>query len=177
MGDSAELRKLVAALAVKVQKCREDLDAQAVGNALYGLRRMSDSQEVRQLLTALTVKVQQSREELSVQAVAMSLYGLQCMGNSQELLQLLKALAINVEQCRTLEGSQGEALLTFRATVPLARMTPYSLSNLDTPCTDFRNPRYRRTISKSREPRVLTPLITRVNSFFGLFEIAHMDSD
>ena len=58
MGDSPEVRQLVAALAVKVQQCREELDARAVGNALYGLQCMGDSPEVRQLVAALAVKVQ-----------------------------------------------------------------------------------------------------------------------
>ena len=49
-----QVRQLVAALTVKVQQCHEKLDAQAIGNALYGLQRLRDSAELRQLLTALT---------------------------------------------------------------------------------------------------------------------------
>ena len=39
LGDSTEVRGLVAALTAKVQGCREELKAQAVGNAVYSLRR------------------------------------------------------------------------------------------------------------------------------------------
>ena len=47
MGDSEQTRRLVAALTPKVRDCREALDAQAVGNALYGLQRMGDSEQTR----------------------------------------------------------------------------------------------------------------------------------
>ena len=56
MGDSTEVRELLAALTPKVQQCSEELSPQAVGNALYGLQRMGDSSEVRQLVAALTTK-------------------------------------------------------------------------------------------------------------------------
>merc|ERR1719443_1504198 len=59
MGDSQEVRELVAALTVKVQECGEQLKAQEVGNALYGLQSMCDSQEVRELVAALTAKVRE----------------------------------------------------------------------------------------------------------------------
>ena len=45
LGDSEEVRGLVAALIPKVEGCREELKAQAVGNALYGLQRLGDSAE------------------------------------------------------------------------------------------------------------------------------------
>ena len=38
LGDSAEVRGLVAALTAKVQGGREELTAQAVGNEVYGLK-------------------------------------------------------------------------------------------------------------------------------------------
>ena len=60
MGDSTEVRQLLAALTPKVQQCREELSSQAVGNALHWLQLMGDSTEVRQLLAALTPKAQQN---------------------------------------------------------------------------------------------------------------------
>ena len=50
----------------------EMLNAQAVGNALYGLQNLGDSKEVRGLLAALTPKVQQC-SELNAQAVGNAL--------------------------------------------------------------------------------------------------------
>ena len=73
MGDSTEVRQLIAALTPKVQECRGELSSQAVSNALYGLQCMRDSTEVRQLIAALTPKVQQCREELDSQAVGTAL--------------------------------------------------------------------------------------------------------
>ena len=49
-----EVRQLVAALTAKVQEFEKLRDAQAVGNALYGLQKMGESQEVGQLVAALT---------------------------------------------------------------------------------------------------------------------------
>jgi hypothetical protein len=48
-------------LTAKVQDSREALKAQAIGNALYGLKAMiSDAPKVRSMLSALTPKVQDS---------------------------------------------------------------------------------------------------------------------
>ena len=52
------------------------LQAQNVGNALYGLQSLGDSKEVRGLLAALTPKVQQCSEVLTPAALAMALCGL-----------------------------------------------------------------------------------------------------
>jgi hypothetical protein len=83
--DSGEVRALLSALLPKVQSCRESLDSQAVGNALYGLQGMSsDSGEVRALLSALLPKVQSCKESLNAQAVGNALYGLQ--GSLRSLL-------------------------------------------------------------------------------------------
>ena len=43
------------------RQCREELKAQHVGNALYGLQSLGDSAELRGLVAALTPKVQQSK--------------------------------------------------------------------------------------------------------------------
>ena len=72
----------MAALTPLVQRCGE-LDAQAVGNALYGLQRMTDSrEEVLRLLAALTPKVERC-DGLDAQAVGNALYGLRCMGDTK----------------------------------------------------------------------------------------------
>ena len=47
----------MTALTPKVQACSEPLDAQSVGNALFGLKSLGDSEAVRGLVTALTPKV------------------------------------------------------------------------------------------------------------------------
>ena len=53
--DHDEVRDVLSALAMKVDSCKEDLNAQALGNALYGLQRMSsDHVEVRDVLSALS---------------------------------------------------------------------------------------------------------------------------
>ena len=49
-------------------------DAQAVGNALYGLKKMrSEYAEVRMLLGALAIKVEDCNEVLDAQAVGNAL--------------------------------------------------------------------------------------------------------
>ena len=88
MGDSEQTRELVAALTPKVRDCREALDAQAVGNALYGLQRMGDSEQTRELVAALTPKVQQCRDELRESDVDQALKHLPHFGNSDEVRDL-----------------------------------------------------------------------------------------
>ena len=75
------------------------LQAQNVGQALYGLQRLGDSKEVRGLVAALTPKVQQCSEELSAQEVGNALYGLQSLGDSKEVRGLVAALTPKVQQC------------------------------------------------------------------------------
>ncbi len=72
-----EIRNLLSVLATKVSRTWEDLKAQEVGNALYGLKRMnSDIAEVRHLIEALVPKVASSPEILDAQAIGNSFYGL-----------------------------------------------------------------------------------------------------
>merc|ERR1719199_225397 len=56
VGDSAETRALVAALAPHVEKSQDYLNGQAIGNSIYGLQNIGDSPEVRSLVAALTPK-------------------------------------------------------------------------------------------------------------------------
>ena len=52
--DHPEVRSMISALLDKVHGCKESLSAQAVGNALYGMRSMSsDHPEVRSMTSAL----------------------------------------------------------------------------------------------------------------------------
>ena len=53
VGDSSEVRTLLAALTPKVAQCSEVFTAQHVSNALCGLQSMGDSSELRTLLAAL----------------------------------------------------------------------------------------------------------------------------
>ena len=54
MGNSPEVRDIVAALTPKVERCTQRLRAQEVGNALFGLRGLRDSPEARALVTGDT---------------------------------------------------------------------------------------------------------------------------
>ena len=69
--------QLLDVLASKLRLCQEPLDAQAVGNALFGLQSFSsDKKEVLQLVSVLVLKVQSCQEPLSAQAVGNALFGL-----------------------------------------------------------------------------------------------------
>ena len=52
LGDSEEVRRLIAALTPKVQQCREDLKTHSVERALSQLMHSGDSDEVRDLFLA-----------------------------------------------------------------------------------------------------------------------------
>ena len=82
---------MLAALTPKVEQCSAELNAQAVGNALYGLQSLGDSKEVRGLLAALTPKVQQCSEVLTPAALAMALCGLGQHFFGHELYKYLQA--------------------------------------------------------------------------------------
>ena len=101
------MRSLLAVLATKVSRTWEELKAQEVGNALYGLKRMNtEVPEVRILISALVPKVGSSPEILDAQAIGNSFYGLQNMqSNSVEVLQLLHVMAQKVNlSCPELDG-------------------------------------------------------------------------
>ena len=57
LGDSAEVRGMLAALTPKVEACREQFESQAVVGSLYCLQGKGQSPEVRGLCRALTPKV------------------------------------------------------------------------------------------------------------------------
>jgi very-short-patch-repair endonuclease len=112
--DVQEVRYVLGALAPKIKGCREQFDAQAVGNALYGLQSMSsDAEEVRYVLGALAPKIKECRGQLSSQEVGNALYGLQNMSSdAQEVRYVLGALAPKIEKSRGQLSSQevGNAL-------------------------------------------------------------------
>ena len=54
----------MAVLTAKVQELEKLLDAQAFGNALYGLQKMRESQEVGQLVAELTESCTECDTEL-----------------------------------------------------------------------------------------------------------------
>ena len=76
-----------------------DMDAQGVGNALYGLQKYSsDAPEVRALLAALAPKVERCPEALSALNVGNALNGLKgCSSDAPEVRAVLAALAPKVE--------------------------------------------------------------------------------
>ena len=51
--DALEVRTLVAALSEKVEISKQGLDAQAVGNALFGLQRMKSNRYVHALVAGI----------------------------------------------------------------------------------------------------------------------------
>ena len=83
----------------KVKDSDEKLNAQAVGNALYGLQGMSsDHEEVRSLVVVLTDKVKDSDENFKAQNVGNALYGLQGMSSDhEEMRSLLRVLTDKVK--------------------------------------------------------------------------------
>ncbi len=61
----AEVRAVLDALGRKISESRQELDAQSIGNALYGLQGMSSQvAEVRAVMDALGRTISESRQEL-----------------------------------------------------------------------------------------------------------------
>ena len=70
-------REVLAQITVKMAQSTEPLNAQNIGNGLYGLQRMSsDVREVREVLAQMRKKMAQSTDPLNAQAIGNSLYGL-----------------------------------------------------------------------------------------------------
>ena len=114
--DSAELRRLAAALATRVEGCGERLSAQAVGNACYGMQGLSDSAEARALARALAGQVGHCRERLTAQQIGNALYGLARLSDALEARALLGALAPQVARgARPDARAVGNALYGLQA--------------------------------------------------------------
>jgi hypothetical protein len=99
LGDSAEVRGILTALAGKMKDCSQCLNAQGVGNALYGLQSLKLSMEARVILRALVPYVEGCAEHLSPQHVGNALYGLQGLGASEEAHVIVKVLTPKISQC------------------------------------------------------------------------------
>ena len=99
-GDCPEVRALLAAVTTKMLNFKMRLNAQAVGNALWGLQGMgSGLAEVRHVVQVLVRHVR-AADPLDAQAVSNALFGLQRMSTaSAEVCQLLSALAVKIEYC------------------------------------------------------------------------------
>jgi len=91
-GNSQESRDILAALAPKIEEVRE-VNAQTVGNALYGLRLFRDCPEVRGIFRAFAVKIETMSEPLPGNTVANAIYGFQRCSDSPELQELLLAFS------------------------------------------------------------------------------------
>jgi hypothetical protein len=77
----------------KIAQSTEPLDAQSIGNGLYGLQGMSsDVREVREVLAQIVAKVAQSTEPLDAQAIGNGLYGLRGHSLSFEWEPLLSRM-------------------------------------------------------------------------------------
>jgi hypothetical protein len=80
---SDRVQGVLSALAKKIEDADCELDAQAIGNSLYGLQNMDASSDgVQGVLLALAKKIKASNCELGAQAIGHSLYGLQKMSLS-----------------------------------------------------------------------------------------------
>jgi hypothetical protein len=62
---------VLRALLPKIEHCPEQIDAQAVGNALYGINGRKDTEAVQLVLRPLAPKIEQCQERFSAQAVGM----------------------------------------------------------------------------------------------------------
>lgn len=91
-GNSQESRDILAAIAPKIDQIQE-LNAQTVGNALYGLRMFQDCPEVRAVFRAVAPKVDTMSEPMSALNVSNAFYGLQRCSNNPEIRELLLALS------------------------------------------------------------------------------------
>lgn len=90
--------------ATKVKQSNAELSSRAIGNALYGLNKItSDTVGVPELAAALAEKIQQSPSNLNGQDIGIGLYGMQGLSASiAEIGLLIEAVAAKIE------GSEAE---------------------------------------------------------------------
>ena len=95
-----EVRDVLSALAIKIKESYCELNSQAIGNTLYGLKNMSSrSEAVKAVLSALATKIEKSTCELNNRNIGNALYGLQNMDSSaKEVKAVLSALATKIEE-------------------------------------------------------------------------------
>ena len=77
-----------------MESCQELLDAQAVGNAIYGLQNLcsSDKKEVLQLVSTSAFRVESFQKPLLAQAVSNAIYGLSNIGMLMSCKQAVGSL-------------------------------------------------------------------------------------
>jgi len=104
------------------------LDAQAVGNALFGLQRMkSNSPEVRALVQAMAKKLQEEKVILDSEGIGSALYGLHRMSSDvPQVRALLSALTGCIEISEVYLSGQGIA------------DSLYGLAGMTTDCKELR---------------------------------------
>lgn len=107
-------KRIMNSLGLMMKANYLEVDAQAVGNSLYGLQGMSsDDPEVRSLVAALTTYLSQCRGAPRAQEIGNAVYGLQGMtGDHEEVRCLLRVLAVYVDSSTDTLSSQaiGNAL-------------------------------------------------------------------
>jgi hypothetical protein len=97
----SEVRRLLAVLAPRILDISGKLDMIAVGQALFGMQRMSsDCSEVRAVISALATQVRQCNEQFDPQAVSNTVLGMREMSSSHEVVcTLLSVLTPKIREC------------------------------------------------------------------------------
>lgn len=100
--DFPEVRQLLKALIPKIESCTQQLNAQAIGNSIYGCKNMNSNYvEVRQLLKLRIPMIELSTESLIAQHVGNIVYGLRNMRDDcSEVRELIQAVTPKIiETC------------------------------------------------------------------------------
>ena len=100
---SPEIGQLLVELTRALADVNLRLDAQAIGNCLYGLQSMHDSLEVNTFLNVLQRKISECDCHLSAQHIGNALYGLQ---NQYNISAVLNSLGPFVEKCNAKFSAQ-----------------------------------------------------------------------
>lgn len=92
--------EVIVALTSKIAKCSEPLNAQHLGNALYGLQNLSSNSIVRGLLSALIPLLNSCEEAVKPHHIDNALYGLKNMScEHREVRRILELLSIKIQSC------------------------------------------------------------------------------
>jgi hypothetical protein len=107
--------RLVTIITNMISLCKEQIKAQEVGNAMYGLQNMnSDYIEVRDLVKGLSSLILTCKEPLLPQGVSNATYGLQNLSSEHiEVRELIQSFTILVEFCREPFNAQAVANALF----------------------------------------------------------------
>jgi hypothetical protein len=98
-GTDIQTRKLLTQLERATRSCEDPFDSLAIGNSLYGLRRIVRSNELLGLISALTEKIKSTDIVFDGDvSIANSLYGMQRMScNDKEVAELLSAVTDKIK--------------------------------------------------------------------------------